>query len=247
MTYSIYNIIIPYKVFIDMTKSTFPIKQHLAKITSKQGLIVGSVLGVITSAVSVYYLVPIFEKSENNAAEIITVSATLEDTTQKYQQTSEELTTTSQNLETSNNRVAELEPLQGQLSTANEQITGLEKTTQQNSRVIDDLESQVSNKNSDITALNNKAEIMKDTIIIKDQALSMRREWIDDLKKRDDKIVESAMHLVENFMKIAGSNDQPSATRDKLLGDTLTLVNKLDSQRNTRKLFVKEINEKLQE
>ncbi len=247
MTYSIYNIIIPCRVFIDMTKSAFPIKQHLAKITSKQGLIVGSVLGVITSAVSVYYLVPIFEKSEDNAAEIITVSATLEDTTQKYQKTSEELTITNQDLETSNNRVAELEPLQGQLSTANEQITGLEKTTQENTLVIDDLQLQINNKNSDIEVLNGQAKAMENSIAIKEQALSTRREWINDLKKRDDAIVQSAMHLVENFMKIAGSDDEPSATRDKLLGDTLTLVNKLDSQRNTRKLFVEEIDEQLQE
>lgn len=226
------------------------LKQLLAQLTSRQGLIGGSVLGLIASLVSLYFLVPIFEKSEENAVDIIEVTTTLNDTTSKFEQTSEQLTQTSKDLATSNQKLAELKLVEVELFSANDRISDLKESSQKNETTITNLEEEINNKNSNIESLKDRTRALKNNIASKKAALTKRAEWINDLKKRDDEIVENAMHLVDNFMKISDTNNAfgevSSASRDELLVDTLTLVNTLDTQRNQRKMFVEDLSQKLQ-
>ena len=226
------------------------LKQLLAQLTSRQGLIGGSVLGLIASLVSLYFLVPIFEKSEENAVDIIEVTTTLNDTTSKFEQTSEQLTQTSKDLATSNQKLSELKLVEVELFSANDRISDLKESSQKNETTITNLEEEINNKNSNIESLKDRTRALKNNIASKKAALTKRAEWINDLKKRDDEIVENAMHLVDNFMKISDTNNAfgevSSASRDELLVDTLTLVNTLDTQRNQRKMFVEDLSQKLQ-
>ena len=226
------------------------LKQLLAQLTSRQGLIGGSVLGLIASLVSLYFLVPIFEKSEENAVDIIEVTTTLNDTTSKFEQTSEQLTQTSKDLATSNQKLAELKLVEVELFSANDRISDLKESSQKNETTIINLEEEINNKNSNIESLKDRTRALKNNIASKKAALTKRAEWINDLKKRDDEIVDNAMHLVDNFMKISDTNNAfgevSSASRDELLVDTLTLVNTLDTQRNQRKMFVEDLSQKLQ-
>jgi hypothetical protein len=73
-------------------------KFRLSSLTSKAGLITGSILGVVASLAAAYYLVPIFEKSELNAVEIVQVNEdlvktedTLADTTNELKETHTDL------------------------------------------------------------------------------------------------------------------------------------------------------------
>jgi len=59
----------------------------------------------------------------------------------------------------------------------------------------------------------------------------------------------NATNLVENFMKISDSEDKEmnSFAREKLLMDTLTLVNTLESRLNKRRIYLKELSDKLKQ
>jgi predicted nuclease with TOPRIM domain len=137
-----------------------------------------------------------------------------------------------------------------ELFSANDRISDLKESSQKNETTIINLEEEINNKNSNIESLKDRTRALKNNIASKKAALTKRAEWINDLKKRDDEIVENAMHLVDNFMKISDTNNAfgevSSASRDELLVDTLTLVNTLDTQRNQRKMFVEDLSQKLQ-
>jgi chromosome segregation ATPase len=225
------------------------IKQFLAQLTSKQGLIAGSVIGLIALIVSVYLLVPIFEKSEENAIDIVKTTVTLNKTTQKFEQTSEQLKQTSNELDINKQKVAALKTVEGELIAAQERIVELKTVTQKDGTTIAGLQDKIADKNSNISSLKAKTQSLNNNISEKKRKLNERKEWIGELKKHDDEIVENAMLLVDNFMKISDTSDtygmSSSKSRNELLVDTLTLVNTLDTQRNNRKMFVEDIDVKL--
>jgi chromosome segregation ATPase len=230
-------------------KLTF--KQRLAQLTSKQGLITGSVVGLATSIVSIYLLVPIFEKSEDNAIQIVEKTATLDSTTKAFDKTAQDLKKTSEALTISTQKVASLKTVEGELIAAQERIIELKNITAKDGSSIAELQEKVENKNTDIANLTTKAQTLNNTIAAKKRDLNDRKEWIGELKKKDDEIVENAMLLVDNFMKISDTSNSygitSSASRDDLLVETLTLVNTLDTQRNKRKIFVDDLKIKLKE
>ena len=134
------------------------------KITSRHGLIVGSIFGLIASAIAVYYLIPIFEKSEENAANIIEISATLDETKQQHEETTKQLESINEELTGSRTRVEELEPLQGQLTEANDQIGSLKSETEKNSSQISQLQQQIEDKNLNIQSLESRTSDLEQTI-----------------------------------------------------------------------------------
>lgn len=224
-----------------------PKKFKLSSLTSKQGLITGSILGLGASLTAAYFLVPIFEKSESNAVEIVEVAKTLEQTEDKYVDTANELKETQGDLNLSNKKLTELTNVESDLNNAKNQITELETASQKDGEAIEELQTQVENKESDIQDLTQKKVVLNSIIEAKEMAIKQRSEWIKDLEKHDDIVIENATNLVENFMKISDSKDKDmnSRARDELLLNTLTLVNTLESRLNKRRIFLEELDSKL--
>ena len=96
-------------------------KFKLSSLTSKQGLIVGSVMGVVASLAGSYFLIPIFEKSEENAIEIVKVNENLVKTEDNLADTTNELKETQDDLSISNKKVASLSNVESELRGATHQ------------------------------------------------------------------------------------------------------------------------------
>lgn len=220
------------------------------KLSSRRGLLIGSLIGLLSSAAAGYHLIPIFEKSKENGAHIIEVTASLERANQEKQALNEQLESTSKELEASQTRIMELEPLQGQLDEANKKIETLKGEIEHSTTRTGELEQQIEEERSTISTLKKELSALQNTLAEKESELSQRGDWIGELQSRDDEIIQNAMYLVENFMKISSDengNPRTDQARNRLLAETLTLVNKLESQRNMRRLFVDEVEKKIQQ
>jgi len=224
-----------------------PKKFKLSSLTSKQGLITGSILGLGASLTAAYFLVPIFEKSESNAVEIVEVAKTLEQTEDKYADTANELKETQGDLTLSNKKLNELTNVESDLKDAKNQISELETASQKDGEAIEDLQTQVEDKESNIQDLTQKKVVLNRIIEAKELAIKQRSEWIKELEKHDDIVIENATNLVENFMKISDSKDKDmnSRARDELLLNTLSLVNTLESRLNKRRIFLEDLDSKI--
>lgn len=222
-------------------------KFKLSSLTSKQGLITGTILGIITVSISIYFLVPIFEKSESNAIEIIEVNKTLEKTEDEFSDTKNELKETQQDLEISNKKVQSLSNVKADLQAAVNQISQLEEASEKDNASIGELQEQVETQEENIQILTKQTQNLNSVINDKKLEIKKRSQWIKDLKKHDDTVIKNATNLVENFMKISDSEDKDmnSFTREKLLVDTLALVNSLESRLNKRRIFLEDLEEKL--
>ena len=230
-----------------MSKPSKKIK--LSSLTSKQGLIVGSIMGVIASLAGSYFLIPIFEKSESNAIEIVKVNENLVKTEDNLADTSNELKETRDNLSVSNKKVESLSNVESELRGAQKQISELEDASQKDGASIGELQEQVETQDESIQSLTDKTVQLNQVIKEKKLAIKQRSKWIKDLKKHDDTVIKNATNLVENFMKISDSEDKEmnSFAREKLLMDTLTLVNTLESRLNKRRIYLKELSDKLKQ
>ncbi|MDG2395927.1 hypothetical protein [Candidatus Thioglobus sp.] len=224
-------------------------KFKLSSLTSKQGLIVGSVMGVVASLAGSYFLIPIFEKSEENAIEIVKVNENLVKTEDNLADTTNELKETQDDLSISNKKVASLSNVESELRGAQQQISELEDASQKDGASIGELQEQVESQDESIQSLTDKTAQLNQVIKEKKLAIKQRSQWIKDLKKHDDTVIKNATNLVENFMKISDSEDKDmnSFAREKLLMDTLTLVNTLESRLNKRRIYLKELSEKLKQ
>lgn len=224
-------------------------KFKLSSLTSKQGLIVGSVMGVVASLAGSYFLIPIFEKSEENAIEIVKVNKNLVKTEDNLADTTNELKETQDDLSISNKKVASLSNVESELRGAQQQISELEDASQKDGASIGELQEQVESQDESIQSLTDKTAQLNQVIKEKKLAIKQRSQWIKDLKKHDDTVIKNATNLVENFMKISDSEDKDmnSFAREKLLMDTLTLVNTLESRLNKRRIYLKELSEKLKQ
>ena len=224
-------------------------KFRLSSLTSKAGLITGSILGVVASLAAAYYLVPIFEKSELNAVEIVQVNEDLVKTEDTLADTTNELKETHTDLKASKVKIESLSHVESDLHTAKGQISELEDASQKDGIAIGELQEQVESQDENIQALEEKKEFLKNVINEKKIAIKNRSKWIKDLEKHDDIIIKNATDLVENFMKISDSEDEDmnSRAREKLLMDTLTLVNTLESRLNKRRIYLKELSDKLKQ
>jgi len=225
-------------------------KSKLSSLTSKQGLIVGSVMGVMASLIGSYFLVPIFEKSESNAIEIVKVNENLVKTEDNLADTTNELKETQDDLNTSTKKVEALATVESDLKTAKSQISELEEASQKDGESIGTLQDQVEDQDASIESLTAKTKKLYRVIDEKKLAIKLRSQWIEDLKQHDDIVIKNATSLVENFMKISDDNDNDnsnSITRERLLIKTLTLVNSLESRLNKRRIYLKELSEKLKQ
>ena len=224
-------------------------KFKLSSLTSKAGLISGSILGVVASLAAVYYLVPIFEKSEVNAVEIVKVNKDLVKTEDTLADATNELKETHTDLKASKIKIDSLSHVESDLETAKSQILELEDASQKDGAAIGELQEQVESQDENIQALEEKKEFLKNVINEKKIAIKNRSKWIKDLEKHDDIIIKNATNLVENFMKISDSKDEDmnSFAREKLLMDTLTLVNTLESRLNKRRIYLTELSDKLKQ
>ena len=224
-------------------------KFRLSSLTSKAGLITGSILGVVASLAAAYYLVPIFEKSELNAVEIVQVNEDLVKTEDTLADTTNELKETHTDLKASKVNIESLSHVESDLHTAKGQISELEDASQKDGIAIGELQEQVESQDENIQALEEKKEFLKNVINEKKIAIKNRSKWIKDLEKHDDIIIKNATDLVENFMKISDSEDEDmnSRAREKLLMDTLTLVNTLESRLNKRRIYLTELSDKLKQ
>jgi methyl-accepting chemotaxis protein len=225
-------------------------KSKLSSLTSKQGLIVGSVMGVMASLIGSYFLIPIFEKSESNAIEIVKVNENLVKTEDNLADTTNELKETQDDLNTSTKKVEALATVESDLKTAKSQISELEEASQKDGESIGTLQDQVEDQDASIESLTAKTKKLYRVIDEKKLAIKLRSQWIEDLKQHDDIVIKNATSLVENFMKISDDNDNDnsnSITRERLLIKTLTLVNSLESRLNKRRIYLKELSEKLKQ
>ena len=224
-------------------------KFRLSSLTSKAGLITGSILGVVASLAAAYYLVPIFEKSELNAVEIVQVNEDLVKTEDTLADTTNELKETHTDLKASKVKIESLSHVESDLHTAKGQISELEDASQKDGIAIGELQEQVESQDENIQTLEEKKEFLKNVINEKKIAIKNRSKWIKDLEKHDDIIIKNATDLVENFMKISDSEDEDmnSRAREKLLMDTLTLVNTLESRLNKRRIYLTELSDKLKQ
>lgn len=224
-------------------------KLKLSSLTSKQGLIVGSVMGVIASLAGSYFLIPIFEKSEENAIEIVKVNENLVKTEDNLADTTNELKETQDDLNNSNKKIAALANVEVELRGAKNQINELEAASEKDGAAIGELQEQVESQDESIQSLTDQTAQLNQVIKEKKLAIKQRSQWIKDLKKHDDIVIKNATNLVENFMKISDSEDKDmnSFAREKLLMDTLTLVNTLESRLNKRRIYLKELSEKLKQ
>jgi len=224
-------------------------KLKLSSLTSKQGLIVGSIMGVVASLAGSYFLIPIFEKSEENAIEIVKVNENLVKTEDNLADTTNELKETQDDLNSSNKKIAALANVEDELRGAKNQINELEAASERDGASIGELQEQVESQDENIQSLTDKTAQLNQVIKEKKLAIKQRSQWIKDLKKHDDIVIKNATNLVENFMKISDSEDKDmnSFAREKLLMDTLTLVNTLESRLNKRRIYLKELSEKLKQ
>jgi len=213
-------------------------KFKLSSLTSKAGLISGSILGVVASLAAVYYLVPIFEKSEVNAVEIVKVNKDLVKTEDNLADATNELKETHTDLKASKIKIDSLSHVESDLETAKSQILELEDASQKDGTAIGELQEQVESQDENIQALEEKKEFLKNVI-----------NENKDLEKHDDIVIKNATNLVENFMKISDSKDEDmnSRAKDKLLIDTLSLVTMLESRLNKRRIFLEELSNKINE
>jgi len=204
-------------------------KFKLSSLTSKAGLISGSILGVAASLAAAYYLVPIFEKSESNAVEIVKVNKDLVKTEDTLADATNELKETHTDLKASKIKIDSLSHVESDLER--------------------ELQEQVESQDENIQALEEKKEFLKNVINEKKIAIKNRSKWIKDLEKHDDIVIKNATNLVENFMKISDSKDEDmnSRAKDKLLIDTLSLVTMLESRLNKRRIFLEELSNKINE
>ena len=224
-------------------------KLKLSSLTSKQGLIVGSIMGVVASLAGSYFLIPIFEKSEENAIEIVKVNENLVKTEDNLADTTNELKETQDDLNSSNKKIEALANVEDELRGAKNQINDLEAASERDGASIGELQEQVESQDENIQSLTDKTAQLNQVIKEKKLAIKQRSQWIKDLKKHDDIVIKNATNLVENFMKISDSEDKDmnSFAREKLLMDTLTLVNTLESRLNKRRIYLKELSEKLKQ
>ena len=224
-------------------------KLKLSSLTSKQGLIVGSIMGVVASLAGSYFLIPIFEKSEENAIEIVKVNENLIKTEDNLADTTNELKETQDDLNSSNKKIEALANVEDELRGAKNQINDLEAASERDGASIGELQEQVESQDENIQSLTDKTAQLNQVIKEKKLAIKQRSQWIKDLKKHDDIVIKNATNLVENFMKISDSEDKDmnSFAREKLLMDTLTLVNTLESRLNKRRIYLKELSEKLKQ
>ncbi|MCS5588573.1 MAG: hypothetical protein NZ824_01250 [Candidatus Thioglobus sp.] len=224
-------------------------KFKLSSLTSKSGLITGSILGIVGSVAAAYYLVPIFEKSEENAVEIVKVNENLEKTEDALADTSNELKETHTDLKASKVKIESLSHVESDLKTAKGQISELEEASQKDGAAIGELQEQVETQDENIQALTKTKEKLNGVIADNRTAIKKRAEWIKDLENHDDIVIKNATNLVENFMKISDSRDEDmnSRSKDKLLIDTLSLVTMLESRLNKRRIFLEELSEKIKE
>ena len=204
----------------------------------------------MASLIGSYFLVPIFEKSESNAIEIVKVNENLVKTEDNLADTTNELKETQDDLNTSTKKVEALATVESDLKTAKSQISELEEASQKDGESIGTLQDQVEDQDASIESLTAKTKKLYRVIDEKKLAIKLRSQWIEDLKQHDDIVIKNATSLVENFMKISDDNDNDnsnSITRERLLIKTLTLVNSLESRLNKRRIYLKELSEKLKQ
>ena len=224
-------------------------KFRLSSLTSKAGLITGSILGVVASLAAAYYLVPIFEKSELNAVEIVQVNEDLVKTEDTLADTTNELKETHTDLKAPKVKIESLSHVESDLHTAKGQISELEDASQKDGIAIGELQEQVESQDESIQTLTKTKEKLNNVIVDNKIAIKKRAKWIKDLENHDDIVIKNATNLVENFMKISDSNDADmnSRAKDKLLIDTLSLVTMLESRLNKRRIFLEELSDKIKE
>jgi len=168
-----------------MSKPSKKIK--LSSLTSKQGLIVGSIMGVIVSLAGSYFLIPIFEKSESNAIEIVKVNENLVKTEDNLADTSNELKETQDDLSISTKKVESLSNVESELRGAQKQISELEDASQKDGASIGELQEQVESQDESIQSLTDKTVQLNQVIKEKKLAIKQRSKWIKDLKKHDER------------------------------------------------------------
>ena len=139
-------------------------KFKLSSLTSKVGLISGSILGLVASLAAAYYLVPIFEKSEVNAVEIVKVNKDLVETEDNLADTTNELKETHTDLKASKIKIDSLSHVESDLENAKSQILELEDASQKDGTAIGELQEQVESQDENIQALEEKKEFLKNVI-----------------------------------------------------------------------------------
>ena len=149
-------------------------KFKLSSLTSKVGLISGSILGLVASLAAAYYLVPIFEKSEVNAVEIVKVNKDLVKTEDTLADATNELKETHTDLKASKIKIDSLSHVESDLETAKSQILELEDASQKDGTAIGELQEQVESQDENIQALEEKKEFLKNVINEKKIAIKNR-------------------------------------------------------------------------
>ncbi|MBT3348487.1 MAG: hypothetical protein HN398_08630 [Thiotrichales bacterium] len=209
----------------------------MIKIKKIHGLILGSVLGGAFALSGGYMLVPIFEKSEENAKEVVQLSNDKSGLEDKLQNTSNELTTANSTIEEQKKEIVIKVELEGRVAEQQKQLGTLKNEKESLTTQSAELQQNLDSTNSEVSS-------QKDIIDEQDMLISEKEEQVAELAKSlnelqeiDDRVITNSRYVVGGFMKIADREKFRAMSRldrHEMIQETMRLSNQLESDTNKR-------------
>ena len=225
-----------------------PIKRF--KLKKIHGLILGSLLGGAFALSGSIMLVPVFEKSQENAKEIVQLSSDKGTLEEKLETTSSNLKQANSTIEDQKREIEIKVELEGTVQQQQQQLTPLQGEKQQLSSERSELPQQVASQGMEIGTQKEMLDEEDLMVSEKEAQLDEVAQAMTELRDIDDQVITNSRYVVGGFMKIADRErfrKMSRMDRHELIQETMRLSNQLESDTNKRKELWRQAEEKIQQ
>lgn len=218
------------------------------KLKKIHGLILGSLLGGAFALSGSFMLVPIFEKSQENAKEIVQLSSDKGALEEKLESTNSNLDQANSTIEAQNKEIEIKVQLEGTVQEQKQQISSLQGEREELSNQSSTLQQEVESKTEEV---NTQKEMLDEQDLMlseKDAQIDEISNTMAELREIDDQVITNSRYVVGGFMKIADRerfSKMSRMDRHELIQETMRLSNQLESDTNKRKDLWRQAEEKI--
>ncbi len=222
----------------------------MIKLKKIHGLIIGSLLGGVFALSGGVLLVPVFEKSQENAKEIVQLSSDKGVLEEKLQNTSDSLLNANNTIEGQKKEIEVKVQLEGTVQQQQQQLTSLQGEKEQLSGERTELQQQVESQGMEISTQKEMLDEQDLMISEKEAQLEEVAQTVTELREIDDQVITNSRYVVGGFMKIADRErfrKMSRMDRHELIQETMRLSNQLESDTNKRKDLWRQAEEKIEQ